>query len=192
QFFGGPDNVIYAIAPNGDLYWYKYVAGNGTAGAGAWVNNAAGAKIGSGQHPYVTHFASAGGVIYSIRQGASLWWSRYLAGNGTNGPGAWANNGTPIRIGDGWDDEFFTETFSIDGAVYGVHIDDADPPGPDGNLIWYSLGNWQNVDVGGKPIWLNSTGNRVGSGFTVTRTANLQGYTDAWAYFPGNTLVYAG
>ncbi|MDI2124536.1 N,N-dimethylformamidase beta subunit family domain-containing protein [Yinghuangia seranimata] len=187
--FGGWQGVCYAVDPDGDLHWFKYLAGDGTDAAGSWANDGKGTRIATGRRDYDLHFADQDGVIYGVRHGASLDWFRYTAGDGTNGPGAWANDGRPIRIGDGWEWGSCVERFADAGSLYCVWIDRRVPAGPDHELRWYGLSNWRTVDKDRRPLWANGNGALVGTGFTVTRTANLQGYADRWSVANGQSLA---
>lgn len=188
QIFGGWDGVIYGIDGNGDLYWFKYLAGDGSTGSGAWANGGRGSRIAAGRRDYDMHFADSDGVIYGVRHGATLDWFRYLAGDGSNGSGAWANGGNAIHIDDGWDWGSLTERFADHGTFYSVWLDRKDPPGRDHELHWSRLTNWQTVDRDGRGTWAGSAGALVGNGFTVGRTANLQGYADRWSVANGQAL----
>ncbi|GAA3627977.1 hypothetical protein GCM10022267_12880 [Lentzea roselyniae] len=57
---------------------------------------------------------------------------------------------------------------------------------PDHELRWYKLRNHTTVDRDGV-VWINGNGALVGTGFTVTRAANLQGYT-SWSVPEGGQL----
>ncbi|MFE0028211.1 N,N-dimethylformamidase beta subunit family domain-containing protein [Amycolatopsis sp. NPDC059021] len=186
--FGGWNGVIYAVDPNGDLYWFRYLAGDGTNGPGAWANGGQGALIATGRRDYDLNMADRDGVIYGVRHGATLDWFRYLAGDGSNGPGAWANDGRPIGIGSGWEWGSTVERFADAGTFYCVWVDRSEPVGPDHELHWYRLRNWKTVDATARPDWTADAGRLVGTGFTVTRTANLQGYADRWSARPGDKV----
>jgi N,N-dimethylformamidase len=183
--FGGWNGVFYAVDAQGDLYWFRYLAGDGSTGQGAWANNGVGQKIASEKRDYDMFFADQDGVIYGIRHGASLHWFRYLAGDGSNGPGAWANNGDGIAVGSGFDYGSCVERFAQNGIVYAVWVN-RDHTQPDHELRWYKLANHLTVDRGGW-YWVNGNGALVGTGFTVTRSANLQGYT-SWSVTAGGQL----
>lgn len=190
--FGGRNGVIYAVDQNGDMYWFRYRAGNGDGSPGAWARNGVGARIATGRRNYEFYFADRDGVIYGRRKGNHLDWFRYVAQDGSNGPGAWANGGEPISIARGFGWASTVERFAADGALYGVQVDKVnDPPGPDHQLYWYRLANWRTVATDGKGIWRNGgNGVKVGERFTVNKMANLQGYAD-WSVTNGQTLPVA-
>ncbi|SHE68304.1 N,N-dimethylformamidase beta subunit family domain-containing protein [Streptoalloteichus hindustanus] len=178
RVFGGWNGVLYAIDPDGRLFWYRYLAGDGSDGAGAWANGGAGARISDGNwKPIIGYAADPQGVIYGVQRGAVLLWWRYLTGDGTNGPGAWANNGKAVQIGTGWQREQTREWFSNDnGSFYAVFVD-RDAPAKnnrDHELYWFRLTNWLDPTAGAR--WVDDNGRRVGTGWTLERSAALQGY----------------
>ncbi|MFS8098756.1 hypothetical protein LFM09_16620 [Lentzea alba] len=185
--FGGWDGIFYAVDARGDMYWFRYLAGDGSNGPGAWAHNGVGQRIASGQRQYDGYFADQNGVIYGQRHGAVLDWFRYLAGDGSNGPGAWANNGAAVQIGSGFDWGGCTERFAENGVVYVVWVN-RDHTQPDHQLAWYRLKNHLVVDrAPGDVEWVDGKGVLVGTGFTVTRAANLQGYA-SWSVGAGEQL----
>ncbi len=184
--FGGWDGIFYAVDAQGDMYWYRYLAGDGSSGPDAWANGGVGQRIASGQRQYDGYFADQNGVIYGMRHGAVLDWFRYLAGDGSTGPGAWANNGTAIQIGSGFDFGGCTERFAENGVVYVVWVN-KDHTQPDHELRWYKLRDHTTVDRDGA-VWIEGNGKLVGTGFTVTRAANLQGYAQ-WSVAAGEQLA---
>ncbi|RDI21687.1 N,N-dimethylformamidase beta subunit family domain-containing protein [Lentzea flaviverrucosa] len=186
--FGGWDGKFYAVDAHGDMYWFHYIAGDGSNGPGAWANNGVGQKIASEKRDYDMFFADMNGVIYGVRHGASLHWFRYLAGDGTNGPGAWANNGNGIQVGSGFDFGSCVERFTENGVVYVVWVN-KDHTQADHELRWYKLADHLTIDTSGV-FWPNGDGALVGTGFSVTRGANLQGYT-SWSVAPGQRLDVA-
>lgn len=184
--FGGWDGIFYAVDAHGDMYWFRYLAGDGSNGPGAWANGGVGQKIASEQRDYDGYFADQQGVIYGLRHGAVLHWFRYLAGDGSNGPGAWANNGAAIHIGTGFDWGSCVERFAENGVVYCVWVN-KDHTQPDHELRWYKLDNHTTIDRSGV-MWSEGNGKLVGTGFTVTRAANLQGCAD-WSVRAGQQLA---
>jgi N,N-dimethylformamidase len=189
--FGGWNGVIYAEDNDGNLWWFKYLAGNGTNGAGAWANNGQGALIGTYNKWFTLRWADADGVIYGVRQGAVLTWYRYLAGDGTNGPGAWANNGQGIDIGEGWDWDSSVERFASSGAFYTVFANRDRPAGKDHELHWYKLNNWQNVNTTGTASWAANSGGLIGTDWTVSRSGALHGHADRWTAKAGTAANFA-
>lgn len=188
--FGGWNGVFYAVDEQGDLYWFRYVAGDGSNGPGAWANDGVGRKIASGKRDYDMFLADVDGIIYGVRHGAALHWFRYLAGDGSNGPRAWANNGQPIQIGSGWEWGSSVERFADNGVLYCVWVN-KDATQPDHELRWYRLTNHRTVDRDREGHWAGGgSGALVGTGFTVTRGANLQGHA-RWSIAAGERLQVA-
>jgi N,N-dimethylformamidase len=191
RVFGGWDNRIYGIDKAGNLFFYRYLAGDGTAGPGAWLAGGIGSHIGSGWQPFIHVWADDLGVIFGTRQGGELHWWMYRAGDGTNGPGAWANNGISVAIGSFWGDDTQKEWFSNGfGTIYVVALDTTTTPGTDNLLVWYRLQNSILVTSGG-PSWANGgNGALVGTGFTVERSAALHGYASDLSVAPGGTVGF--
>ncbi len=98
RIFGGFDNVLYAEDANGNLFWYRYSAGNGGFG---WANGGNGLQIGSGWRPFVEAWADAGGVVFGVYQTGDLYWWRRIVQNSSTGAGYWVNGGKGIQIGTG-------------------------------------------------------------------------------------------
>jgi hypothetical protein len=105
----GSGNVIFAVAQNGDLLWYRYEGGGeaDVSGATGWNANS-GNPIGNGWQGQLQLFGGitdAGGpghVIYSVTPTGDLLWHRYN-GNGEadqSGHLGWVDNsGSRIREG---------------------------------------------------------------------------------------------
>jgi hypothetical protein len=138
-------------------------------------------------------WADPDGVIYGVEQGDTLEWMRYAAGDGTNGPNAWANGGNPNSIGTGWGWDAFREAFSNTAGVnYMVSVDASAVPGTDGTLLWYRLENSVNMGAGERAVWSSAgAGIAVRNGFTVCRTAALQGYADRRSVATAEQVCFA-
>ncbi|MCS7482200.1 N,N-dimethylformamidase beta subunit family domain-containing protein [Umezawaea endophytica] len=189
RIFGGWNGVFYAIDTSGNLHWFRYLAGNGTNGAGAWHANSA-AVISGGWKQYYAVFADPNGVIFGIAQGGNLlYWWRYLAGDGTNGVGAWTNGGQPWVIGSGFSDDANKSWFSnTAGTVYLVWLDTATTPGYDDKLNWFRLVNSETINGDWTGAWVNvGAPLQIGAGFSVESTAALQGYANDLSPRPGYT-----
>ncbi|MGC7093976.1 N,N-dimethylformamidase beta subunit family domain-containing protein [Amycolatopsis lurida] len=192
RVFGGWDGVLYGVDDDGALWWYRYLAGDGSAGSQAWARGGNGAIIGSGWKPFVRLFADPRGVIFGVRQGGDLFWWRYLAGNGD--PGPWAGGGNGIAINAGWSEVTNRIVFSGgSGVLYLVALDPAATPGPDSTLMWYRITNSESIDRDGRAHFANGDngGIPVGNGFTVERSAALQGYPAAMSVQAGQELGFA-
>ena len=62
--FGGADGVIYAIGPDGKLFWYKHEGH--LDGSSSWANGAQPMQVGTQWNYYKNVFGGADGVIYAI------------------------------------------------------------------------------------------------------------------------------
>lgn len=186
RIFGGWDGVLYCVDDDGALWWYRYSAGDGTAGAGAWVNGGAGVRIGVGFKEFQTLTAGPDGVIYGVRQGGALWWWRFHPDGAR-----WDNGGAAIEIGSGWGEGTHKQVFSDNaGCVYAVATDTAATPGDDGTLRWYRLSNATRVAADGRAVWQGGSSAAVGNGFSVEATGALQGYASALSVRPGARIGF--
>jgi N,N-dimethylformamidase len=194
RIFGGWDGVIYGVDDNGDMWWFRYTAGDGTGGGAAWANSGAPAKISSGWKEIKRLWADPGGVIFGVRHAGELRWWRYL---GTGGAGPWANGGNEIPIGEGWGEDSQKCAFSNgSGVIYALALGADVVTGTDSSLYWYQLTNSQSVPppppgtTGG--TWANNgVGKLVGSGFTIEPSAALQGYASQLSTPPGGSVDIA-
>lgn len=194
RVFGGYDDTLYGVAVDGTLWWHRYEAGDGSAGAGAWAAGGVGQPIGHGFGRFPQLAAAPSGVVFGAEiAGAFSWW-RYLAGDGSNGPGAWARGGTRTDIGSGWATESMREwTVGADGEIYTIALDTGAVPDMDHVLRWYRLTNFLTVDQGGVSAnWAQPAGGvSIGQGFTVEEGAALQGYAEEQSVAPGDTAQVA-
>jgi hypothetical protein len=119
--FGGCDGVIYGVASDGALYWYKHLGfGDGSA---RWMYEGtpqgAGRLVGSGWG-YPRIFGGRDGVIYGVASDGALYWYKHL-GFG-DGSARWMYEGTPDGagrlVGSGWG---YPRIFGgHEGVIYGV------------------------------------------------------------------------
>lgn len=176
RLIGGWGGVIYGLDATGNMYWYRYAAGNGTVG---WAAGN-GLLIGSGWNQYPWLWADPDGVIYGAWQGATLAWWRYVVSNQNTGAGTWANGGAAIQVGTGWGDTAQKMVVSnTSGTLYAIALDTTQVPKNDDQLVWYRLQNSETVNTSGVS-WVNSGfPATIGSGFTQQASAVLQGYPSA-------------
>jgi hypothetical protein len=170
--FAGGDGIIYAIAQNGDLYFYRDLARNGTSN---WAFGGAGQVIGTGWGGFVDVFSGGDGVIYAIAQNGDLYFYRDLARNGTAN---WANGGTGKVIGTGW--HSFIHVFGGDnGIIYAVT--------PGGDLLFY-----QDLARNGTPNWAFGGSGQVigGSQWNVYAEVFSGGQGIIYAITPDGFLLY--
>jgi hypothetical protein len=120
--------IIYGIGADGVLRWYRHngaTTGAGTGVPGSW----AGAKnVSAGWANYKQVFTGGNGVIYGITPDGKLMWSRhaaFLAGQGTDEPGAW-EEAREVSSDFGQ----YRKVFSAgDGVIYAI--------AEDGQLLWF-------------------------------------------------------
>jgi N,N-dimethylformamidase len=193
RVFGGYDGVLYGVKPDGTLWWHRYLAGDGSGGAEAWANSGDGQQIHDGFLRYEQLFAAPSGVIFGTEVGGALFWWRYLAGDGSAAEDAWANGGERARIGIGWGPDSQREwTAGADGEIYVVALDGGSVPDLDHTLLWFRLANYLTVDQGGlSAAWAHPQGIPIGHGFTVERTAALQGYALKGSVAPNDQIEIA-
>lgn len=186
--FGGPDGVIYGVDTDGALWRYQYLAGNGTNGPGAWADNGAGTRIGSGFKPYLALLAGSDGVITGVRNGNNFDWWRYEPSTGL-----WDNNGQPFTIGSGFGEGHHKHLFAGSGGLlYAVQLDTGPVPGNDDTLAWYTLQNAGTVAKDGSAKWANGgIAVSIGSGFTVEPTAAMQGYPNSLSVAQGASVGFS-
>jgi N,N-dimethylformamidase len=185
RIFGGWDGVIYGEDSAGNLYWYRYAAGNGTNGWGANT----GALIGDGWNQYPWLFADPNGVVYGVRQGGQLAWWRYIVPNVNTGLGHWANGGNAIFIGTGWGDVGQKTAWSnTSGAIYAVVLDGAQLPQTDNVLTWFRLRNSETIDTSGISWYNGGNATTIGNGFTQQGSAALQGYPSTLSTTQGGSV----
>ena len=141
------NGVIYAIADNGDLLWFRH-DGRGD-GSFRWTDNNA-RKVGVGWN--MKHVFSGGdGVIYAIADNGDLMWFRH-DGRG-DGSFKWAAS-QGKKVGIGWGE--FKQVFSGgDGVIYGVTIN--------GDLMWYR----HDGRADGSFRWAAPQGKKVGIGWNM-------------------------
>jgi hypothetical protein len=194
RLFGGYDGALYGVRADGSLWWFRYLAGDGSVDADAWALGGVGQRIGHGFQRYPQLFAAPSGVVFGAEVAGKLYWWRYLAGDGSAGDGSWANGGVRLDVGSGWGNDSQRElTAGADGEIYAVGLDTGPVPDLDHRLLWYRLTNYLTVDQGGvSAAWAHPPGGvPIGQGFTVERTAALQGYTRQRSVGPGDDLDLA-
>ena len=103
--FSGGNGIIYVIANDGTLKWYRhktYLTGEGLETPGAWEGPK---NVGRGWGNVERVFSSGDGVIYAIATDGKLWWYRhygYMEGQSFEISGAWS---TRKEVGHGWNNQ---------------------------------------------------------------------------------------
>jgi hypothetical protein len=142
KVFSAGDGVIYAIAEDGQLLWFRHVGfGDGTPG---WEGPV---PVASGWADYELVFSGGRGVIYAAGADGILKWNKHVGFE--TGAAEWQG---PKDVGRGWNG--LRTAFSAGGGIiYSI--------APDGILRWYrhngyldgagleSAGSWEaRTDVG--------------------------------------------
>jgi hypothetical protein len=170
--FSGGDGVLYAIAENGDLFYYRDEARNGTP---QWSYGGVAQKIGSGWNEMRDVAYGGDGMIYAVTADGELLWYRDLARNGTVN---WANGGAGSQIGQGWA-SIARLLSGQTGILYGVTAD--------GFLYFY-----QDLARNGTGVWaFGGAGQRIGSGwFADAQTADVEGYCVLLSVAAGGSVSF--
>jgi N,N-dimethylformamidase len=138
----GSNGTIFALRPNGDLVWYRYVVSNWTTGAGSWAARS-GSRIGVGFTVFPRLFGGPDGVIWGIDGAGDLYRYRYLRTDGTTGAGAWESG---RKAGKGWNTTSDVVADSA-GVLYAVA----------GSLKWYRFDGTR---------WATGSGRVIASGWS--------------------------
>lgn len=148
----GREGIIYRIASNGDLYWYRHIGHtNGTA------NWAGPNKIGSGWQRMRLVFAAGEGIIYAVHSNGDLLWYRHRGYR--SGRIDWANQADAARVGVGWNNMRLVFSGGR-GIIYAVD--------PRGDLYWYRHTGYTD----GRFAWANNAeGTRIASGWNDVASA---------------------
>jgi hypothetical protein len=158
KVFSGGDGILYAIAPNGDLLYYRDEARDGTR---QWSYGGIPQRIGTGWNEFRDVAYGGNGVIYAIASDGRLLWYQDLTRNGTMN---WAHDGVGQPIGEGWT-SFARFLSGQDGVLYGIS--------PDGFLLFYR----DLVQDGSRSWAFGGVGQRVGSGWFLTpQETDVEGY----------------
>jgi len=135
QVFPGGANILYGIAQDGSLQWYRHDDFN--RGTPSWT----GAKEVGIEWQYFKHVFSGGdGIIYAITQQGVLRWYRhkkFQEGAGLQDEGSWDGG---RDIGSGWQN--FKQVFGgCNGVIYAIT--------QDGILKWYKHTGYRD----GNTLW---------------------------------------
>ena len=158
-------SAIYAVEPNGNLRWYRYL-GQGQrdpSGSGPFWHPNSGNTIGRGWSAGFRRMAAISDIILLVEDGGNLRWYRY-SGNGESDPEAtglgWHSNSGNV-IGTGWNAfrHIFGGSDGSDGyIIYGVE--------DSGALRWYRYsGNGESDPSGTSSAWHPNSGNSIGIGW---------------------------
>lgn len=162
-----PDvGVMYGVAANGDLLWYRY-GGNGEqdrSGGTGWHPNS-GNPIGNGWGNFKLLLGAGNGVILAVEPNGDLRWYQYT-GEGTadrSGNSGWHPNSGNV-IGNGWGNFRQLVVSPRQGpltsrgvTLYGVT--------QKGDLLWYRYDGDGTEDRSGNTGWAPNSGNPIGNGW---------------------------
>jgi hypothetical protein len=127
QVFSGGQGVVYAVAGDGRLLWYKHDERTGSqSGGSSWIGPK---EVGIGWG-FRHVFAAGDGIIYGLDNEGRLRWYKHnawLTGAGLDDPAAWDPRGSTI-VQEGWTDvkHMFAGGKGVIYVVTG-----------DGRLLWY-------------------------------------------------------
>jgi tachylectin len=141
----GVQGVIYALAPNNELLWYRHTGRED--GSFSWAASAAKTVVGTGWG-FKQVFPGEDGVIYAITSAGDLLWYRH--DGQADGSFRWAA-AEGKKVGSGW---IFDRVFSGGGGViYAITSS--------GDLLWYRHDGRSD----GSARWAVPQGSKVGSGW---------------------------
>lgn len=96
----GGQGVIYMVTSSGTLDWYRHL--DPTSGVAAWANNGAASPIGSGWTAFARIASMGGGILVTRDQNGGASW--YRDTDPLGGSASWANGGSGIAEGAGWNE----------------------------------------------------------------------------------------
>ncbi len=157
---------VYAVANNGDLFWYKQPPGAAAGTLGAWVGPK---QVGHGWN-FKTVLPAGGNAFYGLAADGTLHWYRHDGFN--DGSVAWTG---PTAVGQGWNG--FRQVFSgSDGVLYAIQ--------PNGDLLWYKHIGFRD----GSNQWLGPK--KVGNGWQSFKTVFSVGGGVIYAVAADGALVW--
>lgn len=120
---------------------------------------------------YMLGFEARNPVPFS---GDLMW---YKHNGWLDGSVSWANNGSGVKVGNGW--LGFKSVFATsDGAIYGIKSN--------GDLMWYKHKDWQI----GIANWVNGSGVKVGSGWQNFKSVFATSNGTIYAVQPNGDLMW--
>jgi hypothetical protein len=168
---GGGNGIVLAVAPNGDLTWFRYTGAgeHDPSGTNGFVENNPGNVIGNGFHSFRHVFVSpregqaTATTIFAVAENGDLRWFRY-DGHGEHDPTGVRGFGGPNQgnqIGRGF--LGFRQIVGVgDGGFLAVR--------ENGDLLWFRYtGNGEQDPSGTQGFAENNSGNQIGRGFQTVR-----------------------
>ena len=157
---------MYAIAQNGDLFWYKQTPSSSASRIGPWT----GPKLVGHSWTFRAVLPAGGNSFYGLASDGTLHWYRHDGFN--DGSVAWSG---PTAVGHGWNG--FKQVFSgSDGVLYAIQ--------PNGDLLWYKHLGFRN----GSNEWLAPK--KVGNGWQSFKTVFSVGGGVIYAVAADGSLMW--
>jgi hypothetical protein len=162
--------VVYAMEPNGDLYWFRHDGYR--SGAADWRRSRE--RIGNGWNSFDTIVAGENGVIYGRFPDGRLRWHRHLGH--TDGSISWAEARVVREASEGWGN--FIRIFAgSNGVLYGIQRN--------GDLMWHQHRDHQS----GGPTF-TAPKPRVGNGWQEMKAVFSVGRGIIYGVKPGGELTW--
>ncbi|EGD41679.1 mucin-5AC [Nocardioidaceae bacterium Broad-1] len=168
---GGGNGIILAVAPNGDLTWFRYTGAgeHDPSGTNGFVENNPGNVIGNGFHSFRHLFVSpregqtTATTIFAVNENGDLLWFQY-EGHGEHDPTGVRGFPGPNQgnqIGNGF--LGFRRIVGIgDGAFLAIR--------DNGDMLWFRYTGNGELDPSGTNGFVdNNSGNQIGNGFDTVR-----------------------
>jgi N,N-dimethylformamidase len=178
RVFSGGGGILYAIDSNGDLYYFRDNARDGSPFGGD------GKKIGQGWGGLRDVAYGGDGIIYAVTQEGRLLWFRDLARDGT---ASWANGGQGQEIGVGWG-ALSRVLSGQDGVLYGITTDGRmlffRDLARNGTGVWANGGQEQQIGAGWFVGWQES----YAAGYLAN--TNVAGYAWPMSAGPGERIGF--
>jgi hypothetical protein len=162
------DDVIYGVASNGDLDWFRHIGRED--GTFRWAFGEA-RKVGGGWN-FKHIFSGGDGIIYVINQNNDLMWYRHDGRN--DGSFKWAFP-EGKKVGVGWNVKHIF--YGGNGVIYVINQNN--------DLIWYRHEGRND----GTFRWTFSDGKKVGNSWNVKQVFS-SGDGIIYAQMPNNDLLW--
>lgn len=142
QVLSAGHGVIYTIAKDGTLRWYRY-------GSEDWAWDDKGKVVGSGWNTFTKVFSGGDGILYAVTKDGDLMWYRH--GDPGLGANVWEG---PVKVGVSWQN--FTQLSGVgEGVIYALL--------PNGTLRYYQHLGYED----GSWSWAASHGTVVSTGLSA-------------------------
>lgn len=98
KIVAGGSGIIYTVDASGAMWWY--LDQDPLGGSASWANGGAGKQIGSGWSGFTGIGSVGGGVLFARNTTGRVDW--YRDADPLGGSASWANSGTGVSEGTGW------------------------------------------------------------------------------------------